>query len=172
MAGKGRPTTAGFTRGLGRMDASVIFMNDEGTENGGLIFGGRRHRNGKVSSYRHLSFDNYDQDQTLVLQASQNDTTRKTSYVGINDRPAWDEGPLLKLLYGSPSLSAAQREAALKAFEKKAPRRRATRLSRHPQGSLVGPGAGRSSGTPAHHHQGQGRRRSRTAVPRCTRQGG
>lgn len=72
----------------GRADrkvAGVIFMNDEGTEKGGLIFGGSKDKNGKVSSFGHLSFDSYDQDQTLVLQASQDNTTQKSSYVRIND---------------------------------------------------------------------------------------
>src|SRR5215472_2091605 len=40
-----------------RKTAGVIFFDDEGTENGGLIFGGSKSKDGKVQSYGHLSFD-------------------------------------------------------------------------------------------------------------------
>lgn len=109
----------------GRADrkvAGVIFMNDEGTENGGLIFGGSKDKNGKVSSFGHLSFDSYDQDQTLVLQASQDDTTQKSSYVRINDQPTWDIEDLLKLDERVRNLPKAQRKAAYEAFFKTHPR--------------------------------------------------
>ncbi len=45
----------------------MIFYNDEGTENGGLIFRGEKH-NGKVNHGLHMSFDRYNQDQTLMMQ--------------------------------------------------------------------------------------------------------
>lgn len=45
----------------------MIFYNDEGTENGGLIFRGEKH-DGKVNHGLHMSFDRYNQDQTLMLQ--------------------------------------------------------------------------------------------------------
>src|SRR6201996_7708431 len=38
-----------------RSTAGMLFFNDEGTENGGLIFGGRKDASGKVTSYGHLS---------------------------------------------------------------------------------------------------------------------
>jgi len=47
----------------GRKTAGMLFFNDEGTENGGLIFGGSKDAAGKVESYGHLSFDQYEQDQ-------------------------------------------------------------------------------------------------------------
>jgi hypothetical protein len=45
----------------------MLFFNDEGTENGGLIFGGREDPGGKIESYGHLSFDRYMGDQEMVL---------------------------------------------------------------------------------------------------------
>lgn len=45
----------------------MIFYNDEGTENGGLIFMGKK-KDGKVSHGVHMSFDRYNQDQTMTLQ--------------------------------------------------------------------------------------------------------
>lgn len=105
----------------GRMDAGIIFMNNEGTENGGLIFGGRRSSDGKVSSFGHLSFDSYDQDQTMVIQADQDDTTRKATYIKINDEPAWNEFDALNLMQRTRDEPAAQRQAALQSFLKTHP---------------------------------------------------
>jgi hypothetical protein len=45
-----------------RKTAGVLFFDDEGTEDGGLIFGGMKDKNGKVESWGHLSFDRYNQD--------------------------------------------------------------------------------------------------------------
>lgn len=64
--------------------AGMIFMNDEGTENGGLIFGGYQSSDGKFHSSGHLSFDEYEQDQTLSLDTSQDGDDRETAYQ-IND---------------------------------------------------------------------------------------
>jgi hypothetical protein len=44
-----------------RKTAGMLFFNDEGTENGGLIFGGSKDKGGHVESYGHLSFDQYEQ---------------------------------------------------------------------------------------------------------------
>lgn len=65
--------------------AGMIFLNDEGTENGGLIFGGRRTR-GKVTSFGHLSFDQYEQDQVVALEQTEEGGGR-TSGLTISDRP-------------------------------------------------------------------------------------
>jgi hypothetical protein len=50
----------------------MIFFNDEGSENGGLTFDGRRLTDGSVTSSGHLSFDQFDQDQVLVLNYTEN----------------------------------------------------------------------------------------------------
>jgi hypothetical protein len=67
--------------------AGMLFMNDEGTENGGLIFSGYRSSDGKFYSSGHLSFDEYEQDQTLSLDTGQEGDDRETSYQ-INDNGA------------------------------------------------------------------------------------
>jgi hypothetical protein len=64
--------------------AGMLFINDEGTEDGGLIYGASKDTGKGPSSFSHLSFDQYDQDQTLVLGASLEDGKR-WSYVQIND---------------------------------------------------------------------------------------
>lgn len=65
--------------------AGMIFFNDEGTENGGLIFGGKS-RDGHVANFGHLSFDQYEQDQVVTLEQSEEDGWR-TAGLTIDDRP-------------------------------------------------------------------------------------
>ncbi|WP_346838095.1 hypothetical protein [Microbulbifer sp. SAOS-129_SWC] len=47
--------------------AGMLFFNDEGTENGGLIFNGALEKAGKPSSGLSLTFDRYQQDQQMQL---------------------------------------------------------------------------------------------------------
>jgi hypothetical protein len=69
-----------------RSDSAGMLINlDEGTEDGGLIYGGSKN-DGKASSFSHQSFDQYEQDQTIILGTSLSDGER---YAGIqlNDAP-------------------------------------------------------------------------------------
>jgi hypothetical protein len=53
---------------LDRPQAGLLFYNDEGSENGGLIFGGRRNDKGEiVDSGGSLSFDKYGANQIVQL---------------------------------------------------------------------------------------------------------
>lgn len=79
-----------------RHAAGMIFYNDEATENGGLIFGGKKNKDGTVSSYGHLSFDRYEQDQSFTLDAAQQGKKKTTSLAFI-DRPDWPLTDLLNL---------------------------------------------------------------------------
>ena len=64
--------------------AGMLFLNDGGTENGGMLFGGYKSKEGAVHSFGHLSFDEYEQDQTLSLDTDQDGQERSSSYQ-IND---------------------------------------------------------------------------------------
>ena len=64
--------------------AGMLFLNDEGTENGGMLFGGYKSQDGAFHSFGHISFDEYEQDQTLSLDTNQDGTERSSSYQ-IND---------------------------------------------------------------------------------------
>jgi hypothetical protein len=55
----------------------MIFFNDEGTENGGLTFTGRRLPNGTFSSSLGMSFDQFDQDQVMTLRYDDNNGQRR-----------------------------------------------------------------------------------------------
>lgn len=51
-----------------RPQAGVIFYNDEGSENGGLIFGGKREADGNIADAgASLSFDQYNARQVVQL---------------------------------------------------------------------------------------------------------
>jgi hypothetical protein len=87
-----------------RSTAGLLFFNEEGTENGGLIFGGRK-VDGKVSSGGHLSFDRYEQDQVVQMTHAEEGDSRWAGLVvhdypdGSTDLDAWEradampEGP-------------------------------------------------------------------------------
>ena len=62
----------------------MLFNNEEGTENGGLIFGGKKDKDGVSHSWGHLSFDEYQRDQTMALESTSDGGSRNTYYV-IND---------------------------------------------------------------------------------------
>ena len=49
-----------------------------------MIFGGSKDKDGISQSYGHLSFDEYERDQTLV-EESQHSGDSHTVYDGIND---------------------------------------------------------------------------------------
>jgi hypothetical protein len=72
-----------------RATAGMLFFNDEGTENGGLIFGGKKNPDGKVESYGHLSFDRYMGDQEMVLNYEEADGQKHAglSFVDEPDVP-------------------------------------------------------------------------------------
>ena len=79
-----------------RKTAGILFFNEEGSENGGLIFGGLKDKDGRTQSYGHLSFDRYDQDQVLALEASEDGIRRKSSLT-ILDQPDWPMADILSL---------------------------------------------------------------------------
>jgi len=98
-----------------RKTAGLLFYNDEGTENGGLIFGGEKSKDGKVSAYGHLSFDQYDQDQVLTLDASEDGGDRKARLT-IWDRPEYSIGELLDLQTRIKALPAEEQKKAYTEF--------------------------------------------------------
>ncbi|MGA7156365.1 MAG: hypothetical protein WBY53_05945 [Acidobacteriaceae bacterium] len=70
--------------GEARPQAGLLFYNDEGTENGGLIFGGGKNAKGQVmNSGGSLSFDRYGGGETLQL-AGVDDSENHFAGLGIN----------------------------------------------------------------------------------------
>lgn len=67
--------------------AGMLFLNDEGTENGGLIWAGRKNAAGEVNAGASLTFDRYGNDQTLQLLQTDNGTHDGSALI-FSDRPA------------------------------------------------------------------------------------
>lgn len=63
----------------------IIFFNDEGTENGGLTFTGQRAADGRYRASTHMSFDQFNQDQVVNLDYSDDNGQRLMGF-SINDR--------------------------------------------------------------------------------------
>lgn len=68
-----------------RTEAGMIFYNDQGDENGGLVFDGGL-KNGIPTNGGSLTFDRWRQDQTLQLVSLENGKDRRVGVV-VNDRP-------------------------------------------------------------------------------------
>lgn len=130
-----------------RHAAGILFFNNEGSENGGLTFGGHKGKDGEPVSFGHLSFDKYMQDQTLVLEASQQNGNyyKGFSIVDEPDYPITDDLPLLSEINAHPS----ERYALLRKFFK---------THAHPEKRLyLGEGPNKSVGLVLKDKQGQKR---------------
>lgn len=68
-----------------RTEAGMIFLNDEGAENGGLVFNGAM-ANGKAVNAGSLTFDRWHQDQTIQMTSEEDGATRHAGFI-VNDRP-------------------------------------------------------------------------------------
>src|SRR5580658_3309862 len=51
--------------------AGMLFMREEGTEQGGLIWGASQLPDGTIENHGHLSFDQYEENQIFALDAGQ-----------------------------------------------------------------------------------------------------
>jgi hypothetical protein len=98
-----------------RKAAGMVFYNNEGTENGGLTFGGEKTKDGTKMSQGHLSFDAYEQDQTLAMDADQNGDKRSAG-IQFNDYPYYSVLEEIQLMEGIKNLPKDQQEAKEKAF--------------------------------------------------------
>jgi hypothetical protein len=74
-----------------RPQAGMLFYNDEGSENGGLIFGGHRNAKGEVvDAGGSLSFDKYGASEVIQLAGVDNVTDRFAGLaIGDVQRRVW-----------------------------------------------------------------------------------
>jgi hypothetical protein len=78
----------GKEKPLDRPQAGLIFLNDEGSEIGGLIFGGRKDKDGKVrDSGGSLSFDRYEANQVVQLLGV-DDSEDRLAGLMVSDSPS------------------------------------------------------------------------------------
>ena len=66
--------------------AGLIFYNEEGTEQGGITYTGQRDSAGNYQAVGSLTFDQYEQDQTVALQYFDQNGRRRAG-LAINDYP-------------------------------------------------------------------------------------
>jgi len=67
-------------------NAGLIFFNDEGDEDGGLIYGSNPVAGGGYSAGASLTFDQYHQDQVVALQYNDENGQRRMG-LAVNDEP-------------------------------------------------------------------------------------
>lgn len=103
-----------------RSTAGILFFNDEGTENGGLSFGGAKDKGGQPTSFGHLSFDEYEQDQVFVIDAQQRGDKR-SSALTLVDRPDYPIGELVALTDRIRDLPKDQQQAEIAKFTQSHP---------------------------------------------------
>ncbi|CAN5285032.1 hypothetical protein BH10PSE17_BH10PSE17_35700 [soil metagenome] len=94
-----------------RRSAGLLFFNDEGTENGGLIFDGRRAANGEPSGGGSLTFDRLEQDQVVQMVANEQGQRRSAGLI-VSDRP--DGAMDLDAIERAGSLTGAEQAAAFR----------------------------------------------------------
>lgn len=80
----------------------MIFFNDEGTENGGLGFSGSRQPDGSYRASSQLAFDQFDQDQVLYLQYTDQNGTRRLGLTVADRAPV----PIYDLVLKRDSINA------------------------------------------------------------------
>ena len=84
ISNKGRsPEVLAYGKGLkpaipGGGRPGLIFYNDEGTENGGLVFSGGKDSTGVYNASGHFSFDQYNQNQVIYMQYTDNNGAQNT----------------------------------------------------------------------------------------------
>lgn len=93
----------------------MIFFNDEGAENGGLVFNGRIVA-GKPVNAGSLTFDRWHQDQTVQMTSQEDGATRHAGFI-VNDRPdqpmRFDRIAALAAMKAGPAKDAAVRAAGM-----------------------------------------------------------
>jgi hypothetical protein len=65
--------------------AGMLFMSEEGTEQGGLIWGAEQLPDGTIENHGHLSLDQYEENQIFALDAGQ-EGKDKFSRISISDQ--------------------------------------------------------------------------------------
>lgn len=77
-----------------RRVAGLLFFDDEGSENGGLLYSGKRGADGKVIYKMHLTMDQYAQDEALALGHGGRDGERWAGLT-VKDQPDTPIGEII-----------------------------------------------------------------------------
>lgn len=86
-----RPPAAGF-----------LMFNDEATEMGGFLWAGSRTEAGH-QNVTHMSYDNFEQDQVIVLSSYDDGPDEQVAMLEFTDRPGWSLADAFQAAEGSPA---------------------------------------------------------------------
>src|SRR5258707_1201251 len=86
----------------------MLFMSEEGTEQGGFIWGASQLPDGTIENHAHLSFDQYEENQIFAIDAGQ-EGKDKFSEVTMADQG--DFPIILVTLEGLQTLNSIQSAA-------------------------------------------------------------
>lgn len=95
--------------------AGILFYDAEGSESGGLTFGGRTDEAGQISRFGHFAFDRYEQDQMLTISAS-DDGTNYVSSINFNQVPSWSIVDYLELRLRIQDLPQEEQDRLIEEF--------------------------------------------------------
>lgn len=104
-----------------RRVTGMLFLDDEGTEDGGLTWAGSKDKNGKITTDGGLTFDQYMQDQVFSIDAGR-DGDARWSTITFTDRPDYSVTELFDWDKKTRGLSEAERNAAWEKFFQSHPR--------------------------------------------------
>lgn len=104
-----------FADRKGRTTAGILFYDAEGSESGGLTFGGRKDAQGNITRFGHFAFDRYEQDQMFTISASDNGTSFGSS-IQLREVPGWSIVEYLELLETVQNLPEEEQKAAIDEF--------------------------------------------------------
>jgi hypothetical protein len=99
---------------VGKGTPGMIFFNGNGEEQGGLAWNSRK-ENGKYSASAGLLFDQYNQDQTIGLEYS-DDNGQRSAGLRVWDHPdtpltdLWDKSQEIAKMKGGPERDAAPKK--------------------------------------------------------------
>ena len=94
--------------------AGLLFMNDEASEMGGLIWAGLKDQGGKIQNHGHLSFDQYEQDQIFAIDSGREDQDR-FSAIRIGERGDY---PIQQAIDASSELNKLPKDRQAAEWEK------------------------------------------------------
>ena len=94
-----------------REAAGMLFMSDEGTEQGGFIWGAGQLPGGSIQNHVHLSFDQYEENQISAIDAGQ-EGEEKFSRITMMDQGNYPIEEKRKANEAIEKLPADQQDAA------------------------------------------------------------
>ncbi len=98
-----------------REAAGMLFMSEEGTEQGGLIWGAGQLPDGSIQNHVHLSFDQYEENQVFAIDAGQ-DGKDKFSRITMVDQGTYAIAEKRKANEAIEKLPLNEQDAAWEKF--------------------------------------------------------